>query len=139
MIILDTNVLSALMRHDTEPAVLAWLDRQVPEDLWTTAVTIFEIRLGIEILAGGRRRRSLEQAFTEALHTRLSGRILAVDRGAAEAAATIAAELHGLGSPIEVRDLLIAGITSARKASLATCNPRHFERTGVMVENPWHD
>ncbi|HVH76507.1 MAG TPA: type II toxin-antitoxin system VapC family toxin [Stellaceae bacterium] len=139
MIILDTNVLSALMRRDTEPAVVAWLDNQPPESLWTTAVTVFEIRFGIRILADGRRRRRLEDAFAEALETKLDRRILSVDRWTAEAAADMAAERRRAGRPIEVRDLLIAGITSARKATLATRNIRHFENLGIALADPWRD
>ena len=139
MIILDTNVLSALMRRDTEPAVVAWLDNQPPDSLWTTAVTVFEIRFGIRILADGRRRRRLEDAFAEALETKLDRRILSVDRRTAEAAADMAAERRRAGRSIEVRDLLIAGITSARKATLATRNIRHFENLGIALADPWRD
>jgi toxin FitB len=57
MILLDTNVLSALMRRQADPDVIAWLDTQPPESIWTSAITVFEIRFGIEILAKGRKRR----------------------------------------------------------------------------------
>lgn len=67
MILLDTNVLSALTRREVDPVVVTWLDAQPPEPIWTTAITVFEIRFGLEILASGRRRRGLEEAFTKAL------------------------------------------------------------------------
>src|SRR5579885_3853740 len=82
MIVLDTNVLSALMQRETDPAVVAWLDLQPPESVWTTAVTVFEIRFGLDLLAPGRRRRQLEHAFSRALDEDFQGRILPFDRKA---------------------------------------------------------
>jgi toxin FitB len=138
VIILDTNVLSALMRRDTEPLAIAWLNGQPSESLWTTAITVFEIHFGIRILAEGRRRRRLEDAFAEAIESDLDGRILAFDRKAAEAAASIAAEQRRAGRPVEIRDLLIAGIATAHRATLATRNMRHFRNLGVALVDPWH-
>ncbi|MCA9630967.1 MAG: type II toxin-antitoxin system VapC family toxin [Myxococcales bacterium] len=137
MILLDTNVLSALMRREADPGVVAWLDAQPPESIWTTAVTVFEIRFGLEILADGRRRKALEEAFARALEEDFDGRVLPFDQTAAEAAAIIAARQSEAGRPIEIRDVQIAGITAARKATLATRNTRHFEGTGITLIDPW--
>ena len=137
MILLDTNVLSALMRREADPGVVAWLDAQPPESIWTTAVTVFEIRFGLEILADGRRRKALEEAFARALEEDFDGRVLPFDQTAAEAAAIIAARQREAGRPIEIRDVQIAGITAARKATLATRNTRHFEGTGITLIDPW--
>ena len=137
MILLDTNVLSALMRREADPGVVAWLDAQPPESIWTTAVTVFEIRFGLEILADGRRRTALEEAFARALEEDFDGRVLPFDQTAAEAAAIIAARQREAGRPIEIRDVQIAGITAARKATLATRNTRHFEGTGITLIDPW--
>lgn len=137
MILLDTNVLSALMRREADPGVVAWLDAQPPESIWTTAVTVFEIRLGLEILADGRRRKALEEAFARALEEDFDGRVLPFDQTAAEAAGIIAARQREAGRPIEIRDVQIAGITAARKATLATRNTRHFEGTGITLIDPW--
>lgn len=137
MILLDTNVLSALMRQRPEPAVVAWLDRQPRRAVATTVVTLLEVRTGLAALADGRRRRALERAFEAVLDEDLGGRVLPVDRPAAEHAATIQARLRGLGRGIEVRDLLIAGIAASRNAILATRNLRHFEATGVRLLDPW--
>lgn len=137
MIVLDTNVLSALMRREADPVVVAWLDTQPPESIWTTAITVFEIRFGLEILANGRRRRSLEDAFAKALDEDFDGRVLPFDQTAAEAAAAIAAEQRRAGRPVEIRDVEIAGIAAARKATLATRNTRHFEGTGIALVDPW--
>lgn len=137
MIILDTNVLSALMRREADPVVVAWLDAQPPESIWTTAITVFEIRFGLEVLAKGRKRKALEEAFASALDEDFDGRVLAFDRPAADAAAAIAARRRQAGRPVEIRDVQIAGIAAARKARLATRNIRHFEGTGITLIDPW--
>ncbi len=137
MIVLDTNVLSALMRREADPVVVAWLDTQPPESIWTTAITVFEIRFGLEILTNGRHRRSLQDAFAKALDQDFDGRVLPFDQTAAEAAAAIAAEQRRAGRPVEIRDVEIAGIAAARKATLATRNTRHFEGTGIALVDPW--
>jgi predicted nucleic acid-binding protein len=137
LIVLDTNVLSSLMRRDAVAVVLEWLDQQPPESIWTTAITVFEVRYGLEILANGRRRRRLENAFAEALQQDFDGRVLFFDSAAAAAAAAIAAEQRRAGRPVEIRDVQIAGIVAARKATLATRNIRHFEGTGIELVDPW--
>ena len=137
MILLDTNVLSAVMRREPDPAVVAWLDGLPAESVWTTSITVFEIRLGLEILAAGRRRRDLEEAFTKALEEDFEGRVVPFDQAAAHAAGRIAAERRRAGRTIEVRDVQIAGIAIARKATLATRNLRHFEGLGLALVDPW--
>src|SRR5215472_12628688 len=138
MILVDTNVLSATMRLVAEPAVERWLDAQPPEAIWTTTITIFEIRLGLALLAPGRRRDRLYDAFDHAIDEILGGRVLPFDRTAAEKAATIAAERRLIGRTVEIRDVQIAGIATARKAVLATRNIRHFENLGIILIDPWH-
>jgi predicted nucleic acid-binding protein len=137
VILLDTKVLSALMRHEADPLVVAWLDRQPPQSIWTTAITVFEIRFGLEILAHGRRRRQLEEAFARALEEDFEGRVLPFDQPAALIAGAIAAEQRRQGRSVEIRDVQIAGIAAARKAVLATRNIRHFEGIGVTLIDPW--
>jgi predicted nucleic acid-binding protein len=137
MILLDTNVLSALMHRAPEPAVVDWLDAQPPESIWTTTITVFEIRFGLELLDPGRRRRGLESAFDAVLAEELDGRIALFDRPAAESAARLAAQGRRAGRPGEIRDLQIAGITASRKATLATRNLRHFEALGISLIDPW--
>ena len=133
MIVLDTNVVSALMRREPDPIVVAWLDGLPPESIWTTSITVFEIRLGLEILAAGRRRRQLENAFAKALEEDLEGRVLPFD----QAAGRIAAEGRRTGRTVEIRDVQIAGIFNMRKATLATRNTRHFEGCGLVLVDPW--
>ena len=137
MILLDTNVISALMQREVEPRVVVWLDSQPPESIWTTSVTIFEVRFGLEILASGRRRRSLEDAFRKMLEEDFEGRIVPFDEAAAQAAGQIAAGQRRSGRPIEIRDVQIAGIAAARKAAIATRNVRHFEGLGLDLIDPW--
>ena len=136
MILLDTSVVSALMQGRPDPAIVGWLDRQPPESVWTTAITVFEVRFGLELLATGRRRRQLEEAFVKALAEDFEGRVLPFDQAAAQAAGAMAAARRRAGRTIEIRDLQISGIAAARKATLATRNVRHFEGFGLAVVDP---
>lgn len=135
--VLDTSVLSALMRREADPAVVAWLDLQPSESVWTTSVTVFEIRFGLELLARGRRRQQLEDAFSRVLDEDFQGRILPFDQDAADAAAGRAAQRRAVGKSVDFRDLEIAGIVAARRATLATHNARHFEDLGIELVDPW--
>ena len=137
MIVLDTNVVSALMQQDPEPRVVAWLDGLPPESIWTTAITVFEVQFGLALLAPGRRRRQLEEAFAHALDEDLEHRILPFDQSAASTAGAMAAKRRRAGRSVEIRDALIAGIVAARKASLATRNGRHFEGLDLPLIDPW--
>jgi hypothetical protein len=137
MILLDTNVLSAMMQVAVDPAVERWFDAQAAQSLWTTAITIFEIRFGLALLPPGRRRDRLHEAFERAIEEILGGRVAPFDRRAAEAAAAIAAGQRQIGRPSEIRDVEIAGIAAARKATLATRNLRHFQNLGIALIDPW--
>jgi predicted nucleic acid-binding protein len=137
LIILDTNVLSALMQKAPEPLVVDWLDHQPAESVWITTVTLFEARLGIALLPAGRRRKALEAAFNQLLIEDLEGRVLDFDRPSAEAAAALAAERQRKGRAVDIRDTQIAGIVIARRAKLATRNIKHFSDLSVEVVNPW--
>jgi predicted nucleic acid-binding protein len=137
VIILDTNVLSALMRKTPEAPVVAWLDRQAAESVWITSVTMFEARLGLALLPSGRRRQALEAAFARLLEEDLQNRVLDFDSTAATEAASLAAERHKAGRPVDMRDTQIAGIALARRATLATRNVRHFADLKVPVVDPW--
>jgi predicted nucleic acid-binding protein len=137
VIVLDTNVVSALMRRDADRVVVAWLDGLPAESVWTTTITVFEVRLGLELLAAGRRRRLLEEAFDQALAEDFEERVLPFDESAARAAGRLAAGLQRAGRTADVRDVQIAGIAMARKADLATRNVRHFEGLGLTLVDPW--
>lgn len=137
MIVIDTNVLSALMRKVPERPVVEWLDRQAAESIWITSITLFEARLGLALLPKGKRRQALETAFDKLLVEDLEGRVLDFDRPAAEAAAELAAGRQREGQTIDIRDTQIAGIVIARRAGFATRNVRHFSDLNVDVINPW--
>jgi toxin FitB len=137
VIVIDTNVLSALMREVPEPPVVEWLDRQAAESIWITSITLFEARLGLALLPKGKRRQALESAFNKLLIEDLEGRVLDFDQPAAEAAAQLAAGRQRAGHAIDMRDTQIAGIVIARRAEFATRNIRHFSDLNVDVINPW--
>jgi len=137
MIILDTNVLSALMRTAPEASVVEWLDRQPAESIWITSITLFEARLGLALLPTGRRRQALEAAFSRLLKEDLENRVLDFDSAAAGEAASLAAERQKAGRPVDMRDTQIAGIALARRATLATRNMRHFRDLKVAAVDPW--
>jgi predicted nucleic acid-binding protein len=137
VIILDTNVLSALMRTAPEAEVVRWLDHQPAESIWITSITLFETRLGLALLPRGRRRQLLELAFDRLLAEDLENRVLDFDSAAATEAATLAASRQRAGRPVDMRDTQIAGIALARRATLATRNVRHFQDLSVTVIDPW--
>src|ERR1700730_12480033 len=136
MIILDTNVLSALMRDVPAENVVVWLDRQPRSSLWITSVTVFEVQLGMQILAAGKRRRLLTEAFGELLN-RIGQRIAPFDAAAAGHASDLMADRHKKGRPGDLRDTMIAGIVLAQHATLATRNTAHFDDISVPLINPW--
>ncbi|MGE0388149.1 MAG: type II toxin-antitoxin system VapC family toxin [Gammaproteobacteria bacterium] len=137
MIILDTNVLSALMRKIPDTAVVNWLDRQAAESIWITSITLFETRLGLALLPAGRRRQRLQAAFSELLLEDIENRVLDFDSAAATEAANLAADRQRAGRPVDMRDTQIAGIALARRATIATRNVRHFSDLEVPVIDPW--
>lgn len=137
MIVLDTNVLSALMQRVPDERVVRWLDRQPAADVWTTTVTLFEAHYGIQLLPPGRRRDLLFATLEAAVAEEFEGRVLAFDAPAAVAAAQLAAARRAAGRTVDVRDTLIAGIARARRAAIATRNARHFEGFGVEIVDPW--
>ncbi len=137
MIVLDTNVLSALMQARPDPNVVSWLDGQPAESVWITAITLFEARFGLALLAASKRRNLLEERFSQLIEEDLEGRVLLFDQPAAKEAAYLAARRRQSGSTIDMRDTFIAGIVLARKATLATRNTRHFDDLLITVVNPW--
>jgi len=136
MIVLDTNIVSAMMRPQSVPAVLTWLDTQPTESIWTTSVTLFEVRLGLAVLPPGKRRTALEITFERILKEGLEHRVLDFDAAAALVAADLMADLRASGRGIELRDLQIAGIVASRRATLVTRNTRHFIDAGIDLIDP---
>ena len=137
MIILDTNVLSALMRAPDNRSVVEWLDGQQRLSIWTTTISIMEVRYGLAIMPAGRRRDLRLSAFERFLIDGIQDRILVFDLEAAEQTALIMAARRRVGRAIELRDTMIAGIALAQNATLATRNVRHFDGLRVSVIDPW--
>ncbi len=136
MIILDTNVLSALMYRASDQSVVAWLDRQPRTSIWTTSVTVLEVRFGLQIMPDGKRRSALIRAF-EAVLDKIDHRVVAFDVAAAQQAADLMAFRHKQGRPGELRDTMIAGIALTQHATLATRNTAHFDDISVPLVDPW--
>ncbi len=139
MIILDTNVLSALMSPVPDRRVIAWLDKQPQISLWTNSVTVLEIRYGLQILPAGKRRTASMEAFERVLTELLERRISPFDAAAAGEASDLMAIRHKLGRTVELRDTMIAGIALACHATLATRNIAHFDDLSVPVINPFSE
>lgn len=136
MIILDTNVVSALMNDPLDSTVASWLNRQPRISVWTTAVTVLEIEFGLKILPMGRKRAGLIRIFASIL-AEMDRRVAAFDHEAAQLAADLMASRQTKGRVVDVRDTMIAGIVLARHASLATRNVAHFSDLSATVVNPW--
>ncbi|HKN71075.1 MAG TPA: type II toxin-antitoxin system VapC family toxin [Terriglobales bacterium] len=136
MIILDTNVLSALMRQTPDKNVIVWLDKQPRTSVWTTSVTILEVRFGLQVMPLGKRRSLLIREF-ETVLDKIGYRIAPFDAAAAQQAGDLMASRQKKGRPGDLRDTMIAGIVLAHHATLATRNITHFEDLSVPVINPW--
>jgi predicted nucleic acid-binding protein len=137
VIVLDTNVLSALIPEEPDTAVVDWLNGIDMAEVWITAVTVFEIRLGLSLMAQGRRRRFLEAAFDGVLNDDFRGRVLPFDEASALEAGVLSAERRKQGFTDDLRDIQIAGIARAHGAAVATRNVRHFVDLGPVLINPW--
>lgn len=136
MIILDTDVLSDLMRQQPEPRIIAWLDKQPRTSIWTTSINVLEVRFGWQILEPGKRRSFLQQA-SETIIEKIGNRIVSFDSAAAQQAADLGAGRRRKFRPGDLRDTMIAGIVLANHATLATRNTSHFEDISAEVINPW--
>jgi len=137
MIVLDTNVVSELMRPKSGSIVVDWTDQQPIHSLYLSAVTEAELRYGAAILPLGQRRERLLAEIEDMLDQSFAGRILSFDSGAAQAYATIAAARRTAGRPINHADCQIAAIARSNGASVATRDVNDFEGCGIEVVNPW--
>ena len=137
MIILDTNVLSELMRPKPSPRVAAWVAKQPAAELCTTSVTKAEIFYGIELLPKSKRREDLLAAAEAMFAEDFEGRVYGFDSDAARVFATLAAHRRARGRPINHADAQIAAIARAQDAKLATRNVADFEGCNVNVVDPW--
>ena len=136
MIVLDTNVVSAVVGDRSDRAIVAWLDA-VPEAVCVASITASELRLGVALLPNGRRRDRLGADIEAMLAEDFESAVLAFDGAASEAYAEVVAGRRRLGRPISVLDAQVAAICLSRDAALATRNVRGFDDTGVTVVDPW--
>jgi len=137
MIIVDTNVLSEVMKPIPFGKVLRWMAARPASALYTTTITLGEVLYGLELIPPGKRRAALQQAIETIFEDKFSGRILTFDRDAARAFADVSAKCRKLGRPIGELDAQIAGIARSRGAAIATRNVRDFEDCGVELIDPW--
>ena len=137
MILLDTNVLSELMRPHPSPAVESWLGNRPAGSLFFSAVGEAELRFGLALMPAGRRKDALTAEIEAMLRDDFADRVLPFDRDAARAYAAIAASRRSGGRPIAEADCQIASIARARGMALATRNSRDFADTGIDVLDPW--
>lgn len=137
MIVLDTNVISELVRREPSPIVLRNLRRLSSRDLYTTAITEAEIRFGLAILPRGRKHTALRNQLDLILKQEFAGRILPFDSTAAEAYAELVARRRATGQPISVFDGQIAAITLIHGAALATRNVCDFRGFAFSLIDPW--
>ena len=137
MLILDTNVVSELMRPAPDPAVASWGAERATSGLFLTAVTEAELRFGLAVMPLGKRRDGLAKGLERMLETGFGNRVLPFDSGAARAYAGIAAARRQRGRPIAQADCQIAAIARSRGMAVATRNVRDFEDMGIEIFNPW--
>src|SRR5579862_566562 len=137
MIILDTNVISELMKVSPSEEVLEWIDQQEVTQLFVTTITIAEISYGIHALPKGKKRQLIETAFHNAIKDAFNHRLLEFTEHAAYIYGKIMGERKKLGRPLSILDGQIAAIALIEKACLATRNVRDFENCGLTVMNPF--
>lgn len=140
MILLDTNVLSEMMRASPEPRVLRWMDSLPEAEIWISAVSVAEIRLGIALVPEGKRKESLAEVVEAMFREDFADACLPFDLSAATEYALIVASRTRQGRPISVEDAQIAAIARASGLTLATRNTKDFEGTdGLVLVNPWNE
>ncbi len=137
MVVIDTDVVSELMRAEPSAEVLDWMDDRQPRELYVTAITEAEVRTGIALLPEGRRRRGLAEACERAFGSLFAGRVLPFDSDAARAYAEIAAARRVLRRAVSLADGQIAAIARSRRMAVATRNIRDFQDMGIGVLDPW--
>lgn len=137
MILLDTNVISELIRERPDPAVEHWLDSQSPKDLWTASVVLAELFSGIELVPPGRRPRELAEEIEWMISEDFQGQILDFDLEAAREYGKILAARSEIVRPIREFDVHIAAIAKVQHATVATRDVNGFENCGLIVIDPW--
>jgi predicted nucleic acid-binding protein len=137
MTILDTNVVSELMKPEPSTPVITWISSQAFNDLFTTSITEAEVLYGVERLPKGKRRDELMRQAEATFAEDYAGRVLPFDENAAREFARIVAERRVRGRPVSFADAQIAAIARSHSAALATRNINDFEGCGLRLVNPW--
>ena len=135
--LVDTNVLSELLRSAPAPAVLTWFAAQPAESLYVSAVTQAEMLLGARLLPAGKRQGALDRAIRAMFDEDFAGHVLPFDSAAVPAYADIVATRRAAGRPIAQFDAQIAAIARHNGLQLATRNVDDFADCGIVVVNPW--
>ena len=138
MFVLDTNVVSELMRPAPEPAIEAWLVDRPTSSLFITAISEAELRFGVAVMPLGKRRDVLAEGLERMLTTGFADRVLPFDSAAAQDYADMAATRRAAGRPISQADCQIAAIARSRGLAVATRNVRDFQDIGVSLVDPWN-
>jgi predicted nucleic acid-binding protein len=136
MIVVDTNVISELMKSSPADSVRDWMLRQHQTELFTTSITVAEILYGIEQLPDGQRKDMLRIAATE-VFVAFENHVLPFGREDAVAYALLVHRRNLLGLPINGFDAQIAAICAIHNATLATRNGKDFEHSGITIIDPW--
>jgi len=137
MILLDTNVLSEAMNPKPDPGVMAWVDLQDPDELWTCTIVIAEVLSGLDLMPDGNRQRLLREQVEQMFFSLFAGRIFDLDQAAARVYGAVLKIRKSMGRPIDEMDALIAATALANGATLATRNIPDFEHCGIPLVNPW--
>lgn len=137
MIVLDTNVVSEMMRPVPDAKVMQWMNAQAADELWLNSIVVSELLFGVARLPAGARRHQLTQAVQVTIDQDFAGRIASFDLEAAVAYAQIVSSCEAKGRSIDMADAQIASICWVQEATLATRNTKHFEGLGLKLVNPW--
>jgi len=137
MIVLDTNVVSEMMKERPDPKVLRWLDGQIVDQMYLTAINLAELLIGMELMPSGRRRQALETTLSQILGQYFPDRILPFDEPAARTYSLLLSHARGAGRPISVADGQIAAIAKLHGFTVATRDTGPFAAAGVAFVNPW--
>jgi len=136
-ILLDTNVLSEAMSPKPDPGVMAWIDSQDPDELWTCTIVVAEVLSGLDLMPAGKRQELLRAKAGTMFSALFADRIWDFDQAAATVYGAILKTRKALGRPIDEMDALIAATAPANDATLATRNVSDFELFGIPLVNPW--
>jgi hypothetical protein len=137
MILLDTNVISEMMRPRTDPVVAAWFRKQPADEIWTSSVVIAELLSGIDLMPAGRKQKALREDVERMIKEDFRGRILVFDLDAARQYGQILSARQRIGRPINEMDAEIAAVAKAHSADLATRNRSDFLACGLTLIDPW--